>query len=89
MIDKFFLSKLCNIVSLNISHQRFDEGNIDALQKYIIESPVLETLTLNNCRLRDTFGAKILISWFSQKNKTNKFRGQIHLEGNLLGESLF
>ena len=65
MIEKFFSSKLCNIISLNVSNQRFDEGNIDALQKYLVDSPVLENLILNDCRLRDSFGAKILISWFS------------------------
>lgn len=31
MIDKYFLSKLCNLTTLNLSHQRFDDENIDSL----------------------------------------------------------
>jgi hypothetical protein len=89
MLDRYFLSKLCTLVSLNLSQQRFNEENVDSLFKYVSESPTLESLTLNECRLRDTYGAKVLLGWLCPKNKANRYRGELHLEGNLFGEQLF
>lgn len=89
MIDQFFLSKLCSIVTLNLSHQRFNEENLDSLFRYLSENPALDCLYLNDCKLRDSFGAKILQGWLCPKNKANKSRGELHLEGNLFGEQLF
>lgn len=65
MLDKFLLSKYCSIVSLNLSNQRFDEMNIESLQKYLSSSSILQDLNLNDCRLRDSFGAKVIQAWLS------------------------
>lgn len=65
MLDKFLLSKYCSIVSLNLSNQRFDEMNIESLQKYLSSSSILQDLSLNDCRLRDSFGAKVIQAWLS------------------------
>jgi len=73
-------------VSFNRSSQRLSEENIDSLVKYISENPTLETLYLNDCRLRDIFGAKLLLGWLCPKNKANRYRGELHMEGNHLGE---
>ncbi len=89
MIDRFFLSKLCNLISLNLSSLRFNEENLESLFTYIKENPSLESLSLNDCKLRDGFGAKILYAWLCPSSKANKFRCDLNLEGNMLGEQLF
>jgi hypothetical protein len=76
-------------VSLNLSQQRFNEENLESLFRYLSENPSLDCLALNDCKLRDSFGAKVLQSWFCPKNKANKSRGELHLEGNQFGEQLF
>jgi Ran GTPase-activating protein (RanGAP) involved in mRNA processing and transport len=86
MIERYLQSKLCSLVSLNLSSQRMSEENIDSLFKYVSENPTLETLYLNDCRLRDIYGPKILQGWFCPKNKANRYRGELHMEGNLFGE---
>jgi hypothetical protein len=62
---------------------------VDFLYQYVSENPSLETLTLNDCKLRDSFGAKLILGWLCPKNKANRLRGELNLEGNHFGEQLF
>ena len=93
MLDKFLLSKYCSIISLNLSHQRFDDLNMETLHKYVSNAHILQNLNLNDCKLRDSFGSKVIQAWVSigegTKNNKKGRRGELLMEGNMFGEALF
>ena len=48
---------------------------------------------MNDCRLRDSFGAKVIQAWIANRGKNNggkqAKRGDLLMDGNLFGEQLF
>lgn len=68
--------------------------NVESLQKYVATASLLQNLNLNECRLRDSFGAKVIQAWLSTSHKKNNGgkqakKGELLIDGNLFGEQLF
>jgi len=53
----------------------------------------LKDLTLNDCRLKDSYGARVFHAWIqkplTQEQPRAKEMGELNLEGNLFGAALF